>query len=119
MAFYVYGFAPKLCFAPKVPIFYDFKCKAKIMEKIKYKEFYLFMRGVEYTMKKIIILGIFLVCFLILIMPSVSAVQYITTSEDAEEKPDDINTFPEDIFEWLGNLIKFLVKLFFPVTIWD
>jgi len=93
--------------------------KPKIMEKIKYKELYLFVRGVEYTMKKIIILGIFLVCFIMLIMPSVSAIQYITTSEDAEEKPDDINTFPEDIFEWLGNLIKFLVKLFFPVTIWD
>lgn len=77
------------------------------------------MRGVVYTMKKIIILGIFLVCFLMLIMPSVSAVQYTTTYEEAEEKPDDINAFPQDIFEWLGNLIKFLVKLFFPVTIWD
>ena len=75
------------------------------------------MRGVEYTMKKIIIFGIFLVCFLMLIMPSVSSVY--TTCNDAEEKIDDLNIFSKDILGWLQDLIKFLVKLFFPVTIWD
>ena len=75
------------------------------------------MRGVEYTMKKIIILGIFMVCFIMLVMPSASAVH--TVCKDSEEKPNYINTFPEDILAWLENFIKFLVKLFFPITIWD
>ncbi|MBN2602770.1 MAG: hypothetical protein JXA91_01400 [Candidatus Thermoplasmatota archaeon] len=68
-------------------------------------------------MKKIIALGIFLVCFIMLIMPSASAVH--TACKDSEEKQDYIDAFPEDILAWLENLIKFLVKLFFPISIWD
>ena len=72
-----------------------------------------------YIMKKIFVFGVLLACFVILTMPVVPAVQCTTTCMDAKEKTDEIYVFPDDVLEFLGELIKWLVKLIFPVTIWD